>query len=135
MKANQGPDTYQSRSADKAVDGDTSNTEGNCAHTTVGSPAWWRVDLGKRFLVTGIKLFNRPRGRTYLRNFICIIHLVYVVCVFYPPNLCYCHKLSTGAVCCLFCSNLLQLYGGLKCLCGGNNNRMIKSFLHFVLCP
>jgi len=77
-KANQGPDTYQSCSADKAVDGDTSNTAGNYAHTTVGSPAWWRVDLGKRFLVTGLKLFNRARGRTYLRIFIFIIHLVYV---------------------------------------------------------
>ena len=76
MQANQGPDTYQSCSADKAVDGDTSNTEGNCAHTTIGSPAWWRVDLGKRFLVTGLKLFNRARGSTYLRNFLFIIHLL-----------------------------------------------------------
>ena len=79
MKANQGPDTYQFCSADKAVDGDTSNTKGNCAHTTVGSPAWWKVDLGKRFLVTGLKLFNRARGCTYLRNFLFIIHLVNAV--------------------------------------------------------
>jgi len=127
MKAKQGPDTYQSYSAEKAVDGDTSNTAGNCAHTTVGSPAWWRVDLGKRFLVTGLKLFNRARGSTYLRNFIFIIHLVYVECVFYPPNSCYCRKPFMGAVRCPFCSNFLHFYGAIGCLIGGRNNRKIKS--------
>jgi len=127
MKANQGPDTYQYCSADKAVDGDTSNTAGNCAHTTVGYPAWWRVDLAKRFLVTGLKLFNRARGRTYLRIFIFIIHLDYVgYAFFYLPNSCYCRKPSMGAVRCPFCSNFSQFYGAITCLTGGRNNRKIK---------
>ena len=77
MKANQGPDTFQTFTADKAVDGDTSNTEEKCAYTTVGSPAWWRVDLGKPVLVTGLKIFNRAKGRMFLPySYIFIMHVV-----------------------------------------------------------
>ena len=132
MKANQGPDTYQSCSADKAVDGDTSNTAGNYAHTTLGFPAWWRVDLGKRFSVTGLKLFNRARGRTYLCNCIYIIHLVHVVCVFLSTKLMLFSQIIYVR---RTLSNFLQFYGALTCLSSGRNNRMIKSFSHFVLCP
>jgi len=96
MKANQGPDTFQTLTADKAVDGDTSNTEGKCAYTTVGSPAWWRVDLGKRVLVTGLKLYNRAKGRMFL-PFSYILFMW-----FYPPSLCYGHKSSMGTVRCVF---------------------------------
>jgi len=62
--ASQHPGTYLKGSASKAVDGDTRNFDsGNmCAHTKQGTqwvPAWWSVDLGDTFNLTGIMIYNR----------------------------------------------------------------------------
>jgi len=58
--AMQGERTYKALTADKAVDGNTSAL--TCAHTTDSSFSWWKVDLGRPYLLTGIKIFNRERG-------------------------------------------------------------------------
>ena len=67
----QGSDTYQTSTADKAVDGNTSDaaTSGACAHTTDSPYSWWMVDLGRPYLLTGIKIYNRERGREFLLLF------------------------------------------------------------------
>jgi len=57
-----------------AVNGNTTNSGLNnlCAQTdwnnTGATEAWWRVDLGDTFKLTGIKIYNRDRKRklTYL---------------------------------------------------------------------
>jgi len=58
--AMQGERTYKALTADKAVDGNTSDRAR--AHTTDSSFSWWKVDLGRPYLLTGIKIFNRDRG-------------------------------------------------------------------------
>ena len=63
----QGPSTREAGSAVKAVDGDNSTTNDGrtCAHTTEGtkeSPAWWQVDLGDTYRITGIRIINRDRS-------------------------------------------------------------------------
>jgi len=63
--AKQGPKTYAgTHTADKAVDGSTSNaaSSGACANTTYSAHSWWKVDLGQPYLLTGIKIYNRERG-------------------------------------------------------------------------
>jgi len=40
------------------------NDQGTCAQTTEGNttnPAWWQVDLGDTYLITGINIFNRQK--------------------------------------------------------------------------
>ena len=63
--ATQGPGTENSMTADKAVNNDTTNNnDGRCTHTTKGTtsnPAWWQVDLGDTYRITGIKIYNRDR--------------------------------------------------------------------------
>ena len=63
--ATQGPDTFANQTPDRAVNGDTSYyNNGNCAHTTQGNtsdPAWWQVDLGETYQITGIRIHNRDR--------------------------------------------------------------------------
>ena len=55
---------YLGFTADKAVDGNTSDaaTSGACAHTNHSPYSWWKVDLGRTYLLTGIKIYNRERG-------------------------------------------------------------------------
>ena len=64
--AMQGPATYGISTADRAVDGHTSDAAsgGACAHTTSNSQSWWKVDLRKPYLITGILIYNRERGGT-----------------------------------------------------------------------
>jgi len=67
--AEQGPGNYDSvQVVGQAVDGDLSTVNDGraCAHTTLGtttSPAWWQVDLGDTYRITGIKIYNRNRSR------------------------------------------------------------------------
>ena len=40
------------------------NNKGSCAQTTEGTAndlAWWQVDLGDTYLITGITIFNRQK--------------------------------------------------------------------------
>jgi len=69
----QGPDTYQTSTADKAVDGNTSDAaiSGACATATNRPYSWWKVDLERPYLLTGIKIYNRERGG--------MVFIVYVV--------------------------------------------------------
>jgi len=72
--ATQGPRTYRTYTADRAVDGNTSDAAsgGACAHTVYQSWSWswWKVDLGRSYLLTGIKIFNRERGGTLFLVFL-----------------------------------------------------------------
>jgi len=65
--ATQGPGTYQNQSPYRAVDGETDYSQIHCSHTTKGNtdnPAWWQVDLGDTYRITGIRIYNRdPRGK------------------------------------------------------------------------
>ena len=64
--ATQGPGIYAGQTADKAVDGNTTNkNDGRCAHTTEGNTttrAWWQVDLGDTYRITGVKIYNRDKS-------------------------------------------------------------------------
>ena len=68
----QSPGAYQYGTSNKAVDGKIENTgaDSECAHTdwnTWDTEAWWRVDLGDTYKITGIKIYNRDRdGKLYL---------------------------------------------------------------------
>ena len=76
--AKQGPRTYAgTHTADKAVDGSTSNaaSSGACAHTTYSSRSWWKVDFGRPYLLTGIKIYNRERGGTFVVFIMFIRHI------------------------------------------------------------
>ena len=60
------PGAHENGTSDKAVDGDTTNSYDapRCAHTewnTWNTAAWWRVDLGDSYKITGIKIYNRDR--------------------------------------------------------------------------
>ena len=63
--ATQGPRSRSdSEGPQLAVDGNlkTSNDGATCTHTTNGSveqPAWWQVDLGDAYRITGIVIYNR----------------------------------------------------------------------------
>ena len=63
--ATQGPDTLLTMVAGNAVNNITLDEDrGTCAHTTeknTANPAWWQVDLGDAYRITGIKIFNRQR--------------------------------------------------------------------------
>ena len=65
--ATQGPYNYGNMTiAGLAVDGNlaVSNNGATCAHTTQGNTsyrAWWQVDLGDAYRITGIKIINRER--------------------------------------------------------------------------
>jgi len=57
--------------AANAVDGNLTMfaDERTCAHTTEGTataPAWWQVDLGDGYRITGIKIYNRQRNSMYV---------------------------------------------------------------------
>ena len=65
------PMIYDRGTSDKAVDGKTANTDFAiyCAHTdwnTWTTEAWWRVDLGDTYRLTGIKIYNRNRIGTFM---------------------------------------------------------------------
>jgi len=66
--AEQGPETLETSTADKAVDGDTSDaaSSGACAQTVNSSHSWWKVDLGRPYLLTGIKIFTSEGGGTFV---------------------------------------------------------------------
>ena len=59
------PGTHSQFTATNAVDGNTGPwSSATCSHTTPGSaenPAWWRVDLGEPYRISGIKIYNRER--------------------------------------------------------------------------
>jgi len=62
-------------SAHKAVDGNISDaaSSGACAQTTNSSHSWWKVDLGRPYLLTGMKIYNRERGGTFVGwLFVCV---------------------------------------------------------------
>jgi len=64
--------TYGNGWAYRAVDGDTSVVagkylDGQCAYSRksdTGIPAWWSVDLGSFYPLTGIKIYNIDRQGT-----------------------------------------------------------------------
>jgi len=59
----QSSNKYENSTADKAVDGNTNVSDsGTCARTSFDSYAWWKVNLGKPYLVTGIKIHNSEWG-------------------------------------------------------------------------
>jgi len=65
----QGQGTYLTYTADKAVDGNITGSvsSGTCAHTTNRFNSWWKVDLGRPYLLTGIKIYNRERVGEFFR--------------------------------------------------------------------
>jgi len=76
----QGPDTYHSlATADKAVDGNISDSvdSGSCAYTTYSNYSWWKVDLGRPYLLSGIKIYNRERSS----NFLFTIKIIVATCI------------------------------------------------------
>ena len=61
--------------SDKAVDGVTRHSEHafECAHTdwnaSLYTEAWWGIDLGDNYIMTGIKIYNRERKGKLLFQF------------------------------------------------------------------
>jgi hypothetical protein len=53
--------TYSTASANLAVDGNTNGNfgSGSVSHTNSTTNAWWQVDLGARYALTNITLWNR----------------------------------------------------------------------------
>jgi len=56
--------------ATNAVKNETFDIDtGTCAHTTAGNttnPAWWQIDLGNAYQLTGMKIYNRKKeGKDY----------------------------------------------------------------------
>ena len=76
--ATQGPGTLSLNEGPQlAVDGSllTTNNARTCAHTTkgtVGKPAWWQVDLGDAYRITGIVIYNRERDCMYAKM-VCLL--------------------------------------------------------------
>jgi len=72
--ATQGPGDFSiGMVAGNAVNNVTyDNNQGTCAQTTLGTtndPAWWQVDLGDTYLITGIKIYNRQKhGKRTQKN-------------------------------------------------------------------
>ena len=69
----QHPGVYATGTSDKAVDGKTGKpmtyTINECSHTdwnTSTPEAWWRVDLGDTYRLTGIKIYNRDQARMFM---------------------------------------------------------------------
>ena len=67
----QGPGSLQNQGPQLAVDGNlnTTNDGVTCAHTSKGSieqPAWWQVDLGDAYRITGIVIYNRIKDCMYI---------------------------------------------------------------------
>jgi len=62
------PSSSAASLAYKAVDGNTSDaaSSGACAQTTNSAHVWWKVDLGRPYSLTGIKIYNRERGGTFV---------------------------------------------------------------------
>jgi len=65
------PGVFDNGTPDKAVDGVKENggASGVCAHTGQGNAthrAWWTVDLGDEYRVTGIKIVNRDLNSKFL---------------------------------------------------------------------
>ena len=56
--------------AEKAVDGNInpSYLNGSCTHTNVEENPWWRVDLGTRYDVTAVTVYNRLHFEERLDN-------------------------------------------------------------------
>ena len=80
------PSSSAASSAHKAVDGNTSDaaSSGACAQTTNKPHSWWKVDLGRPYLLTGIKIYNRERGGTFVCLFVCLFVCMFIclyVCV------------------------------------------------------
>ncbi|WAR24621.1 FUCL6-like protein, partial [Mya arenaria] len=70
QQTDQGPGTLDGFKANLAVDGNESHSadSGACAHTTEGNDtykAWWKLDLGQPYWISGIKIFNREHKQTY----------------------------------------------------------------------
>jgi len=65
--ASQWPGQFINAAAGNAVDGDTSvdvRALDRCAYTRQGTkthPAWWNVDLGTTYAITGLKIYNIDR--------------------------------------------------------------------------
>jgi len=64
------PGVLDNGTPEKAVDGVKGNSWNatDCAHTQQGNMtdrAWWTVDLGDEYRVTGIKIFNRDKKRKF----------------------------------------------------------------------
>ena len=67
----QHPGDYGNGTSDKAVDGNTGDPKYYtiCAHTNwnASTPeAWWRVNLGDTYRLTGIKIHNRNQSRMFM---------------------------------------------------------------------
>ena len=117
-------------SAHKAVDGDTSDSasSGACAQTTQSSHSWWRVDLGRSYLLTGMKIYNRERGSTFVvclcvYLFICLFVFVFVclgcvcacACVRACVRACVCVCVCVRARVCVYIFSFLGIYVFEKC--------------------
>ena len=65
------PASQSSRdNAAKAVDGNKSPAYGNggCTHTDAQEPLrWWRVDLGRMYLITKVEITNRDTSKQLLK--------------------------------------------------------------------
>ena len=69
------PGAFTNGTSDKAVNGDTTHYSfaDHCAHTEWNTSileAWWRVDLGDTYNITGIKIYNRDRDSKFLTIYI-----------------------------------------------------------------
>jgi len=65
------PDNFGGGTSDKAVDGYKRHalSADMCAHTNwfaSTTVAWWRVDLGDWYILTGVKIFNRDQAGMFL---------------------------------------------------------------------
>jgi len=65
------PGNYGGGTSEKAVDGHKkySFAADDCVHTnwyTSTTEAWWRVDLGDTYKLTGIKIYNRDQARMFV---------------------------------------------------------------------
>jgi len=74
------PSSSAASSAHKAVDGNTSDAanSGACAQTTNSPHSWWKIDLGRPYLLTGIKIYNRERGGTFV---VCLFLSFLFICL------------------------------------------------------
>ena len=91
---------------DKAVDGVKENSWNvtDCANTDQGNMtdrAWWTVDLGDEYRVTGIKIFNRDKQRKFVNDYsLLLFNVIAIVACFeshrYNMKCVYCNRQYDG---------------------------------------
>jgi len=130
------PGVFYNGTPDKAVDGvkESSGRGGVCAHTNQGNTtdlAWWSVDLGDEYRVTGIKIFNRDKKRklkdTYVSN---VIQCNFKFCLFLIPQTC--HEV---VYCARRCGGVMKLKTGTLMICRQSVSQLglLHTFLSIIL--